>query len=101
MPRTAATSNVEPMTTMLAGDHTTITVRGVLDSGRVPELKRHVRGTARRVTDVLVLDLSAVTACDYGVLELLLQAQAFCSDKGVALRVSPSPAVRHLMSPTY
>lgn len=101
MPGAPNAPSVACMTTMLANSHTTVTVCGVLDSGCVPRLKRRLRDTARSATGALVLDLSAVTACDYGVLELLLHAQAVCADRGIALHVLPSPAVRHLMSREY
>jgi len=79
-----------------------ISVTGTLDASTVPELNRAVtdffelRDTSE--IDVLTLDMSTVSACDHAATSAVRHAQSVCTDRGVALRVVPSEAVRQVMT---
>jgi ABC-type transporter Mla MlaB component len=75
-----------------------ISVTGTLDASTLPELNRSVTDFFQladtRELDLLTLDLSTVTACDQAACAAVRHAQTVCTDRGIALRVVPSEAVR-------
>jgi ABC-type transporter Mla MlaB component len=79
-----------------------ISVTGTLDVTTLPELNNSVLEFFDRVDntemEVLTLDLSTVSACDQAASAAVRHAQSVCADRGVALRVVPSEAVRQIMT---
>jgi ABC-type transporter Mla MlaB component len=75
-----------------------ISVTGTLDATTLPELNRSVSDffelADRSDLDVLTLDLTTVSTCDRAASAAVRHAQAVCTDRGIALRVVPSEAVR-------
>ena len=78
-------------------------VTGTLDATTLPELNRSVieffELAGRPEIEVLTLDLSTVSTCDQAASAAVRHAQSVCSERGVALRVVPSEAVRLVMAP--
>lgn len=90
-----------PVTIFLDGT-SGISVTGTLDTTTLPELNHRVREFFERADtseiDVLTLDLSTVSACDQAASAAVRHAQSVCAERGVALRVVPSEAVRQVMT---
>jgi anti-anti-sigma regulatory factor len=82
-----------------------ISVTGTLDATTVVELNRAVSDffelTDTAEIDLLTLDLSTVSACDHAASVAVRHAQSVCTERGVALRVVPSEAVRQVMTARY
>jgi anti-anti-sigma regulatory factor len=80
-----------------------ISVTGTLDATTLQELKSSVLEFFDRVVgteiEMLTLDLSTVSACDQAASAAVRHAQSVCAERGVALRVVPSEAVRQVMAP--
>jgi anti-anti-sigma factor len=93
---------MSPVTMFANRADSVVTVAGDLDMTTAPDLKRLVtdffKADDSPRTEVLTLDLSAVSACDEAVLDALLHAQVVCADRAVALRVTTSDAVRRVMA---
>jgi anti-anti-sigma regulatory factor len=96
------TSTGSPLpVTILCDESSGISVTGTLDATTVAALNRTVTDFFSLAPpghlEVLVLDLSTVSACDKAALEAIRHAQAVCAREYVALRVVPSEAVRQVM----
>jgi anti-anti-sigma regulatory factor len=93
--------NASPVTIFVDGT-SGISVTGTLNATTVVELNRAVSDffdqTDMAEFDLLTLDLSTVTACDHAASVAVRHAQSVCTDRGVALRVVPSEAVRQVMT---
>lgn len=91
--------------TILVDGTSGISVTGTLDATTLQELNRSVVEFFElediEGMDVLTLDLSTVSACDAAASAAVRHAQSVCADRGVALRVVPSEAVRQVMSPRH
>lgn len=96
------TEKSSPVTIFIDGT-SGISVTGTLDATTLPELNRSVIEFFELVgmsgLEVLTLDLSTVSTCDQAVSAAVRHAQSVCSERGVALRVVPSEAVRMVMAP--
>lgn len=89
--------------TVFVNEGAGVSVTGTLDASTVAEVNRVVAdffavGDIGEL-DMLTLDLSTVTMCDYAAVEAVRHAQALCAKQAVALRVIPSEAVRQAMCP--
>jgi ABC-type transporter Mla MlaB component len=84
--------------TILVDGTSGISVTGTLDATTLPELNRSVTDffavTDTSDLDMLTLDLSTVSTCDRAASAAVRHAQSVCTDRGIALRVVPSEAVR-------
>lgn len=80
-----------------------VSVTGTLDATTLAQLNNSVleffEQSGATEIDVLTLDLSTVSACDQAASAAVRHAQSVCADRGVALRVVPSEAVRQVMAP--
>lgn len=87
--------------TIFVNEGTGVSVNGTLDATTVGNLNRTVDEffAHHSQLEVLELDLSTVTSCDDAAVAAVRHARAVCTDRGVALRVIPSEAVRQVMCP--
>jgi anti-anti-sigma factor len=95
----AANRKLSPVT-MFAERQLVLTVTGQLDVTTAPDLERIVADQLDGDTDILVLELSEVSAFDQAGLDALLRTRAACEDLSVVLRVVPGDVVRQVMTST-
>jgi anti-anti-sigma regulatory factor len=97
----AGLEKTSPVTILVDGT-SGISVTGILDAATAVELNRAVidffEATDVTTIDVLTVDLSTVSACDHAASLAVRHAQTVCTERGVALRVVPSEAVRQVMT---
>jgi anti-anti-sigma regulatory factor len=83
--------------TMFVDRRTQVTVRGSLDAAAAPDLERMAVHGLTDGTDVLVLDLSAVSDVDDAAIDALLRIRAAAAGGSVLLRVVPSAVARRAL----
>ena len=86
--------------TMFVDRRTQVTVRGNLDAAVAPDLERMAAHGLTDGTDVLVLDLSAVSGVDGAAIDTLLRIRAAATERSVLLRLVPSAVVRQALVST-
>jgi anti-sigma B factor antagonist len=78
--------------------HTVVALHGEIDIATVPALRRRLLNALQHSTDLLVLDLSAVSFCDASGLTLLIDVRQRARASGITVRLAaPRPPMARLL----
>ncbi|MBG0814560.1 STAS domain-containing protein [Planomonospora sp. ID82291] len=81
--------------------HTVVALHGEIDVATAPALRRRLLNTLQHSTDLLVLDLSAVSFCDASGLSVLVDVRRRAMASGITVRIAaPRPPVARLLHVT-
>ncbi|WP_449060754.1 STAS domain-containing protein [Planomonospora algeriensis] len=81
--------------------HTVVALHGEIDIATAPALRRRLLNALQHSTDLLVLDLSAVSFCDAAGLTVLIDVRRRAVASGITVRLAaPRPSVARLLHVT-
>ncbi|MBG0819702.1 STAS domain-containing protein [Planomonospora sp. ID91781] len=81
--------------------HTVVALHGEIDVATAPALRRRLLNALQHSTDLLVLDLSAVSFCDASGLTVLIDVRQRATASGITVRLAaPRPPVARLLHVT-